>query len=138
MQSLLDTNVCIALINRRPVSVRARCQDALAGGDTLTVSSIVIFELRYGAAKSTRQEANSARLAVFLGGPVEVLAFDDGDQRAAGEIRAALESAGTPIGAYDVLIAGQAVHRGATLVTANAGEFGRVRGLAWTDWAIAI
>ena len=89
------------------------------------------FELEQGVAESTRQEANAHRLAIFLAGPVEVLPFDDGDARAAGEVRAALESTGTPIGAYDVLIAGQAVHRGA--ISANAGELARVQGLARTD-----
>jgi tRNA(fMet)-specific endonuclease VapC len=53
----------------------------------------------------------------------------------AGEVRAALERAGTPIGAYDVLIAGQALRHGATLVTANVTEFARVNGLTWKDWA---
>jgi tRNA(fMet)-specific endonuclease VapC len=138
VQYLLDTNVCIALINGHPLSVRSRFQEAVVGGDRLAVSSIVTFELQYGVAKSLRQEANAYRIAVFLAGPVEVLPFDDGDARAAGEVRAVLESAGTPIGAYDVLIAGQAVNRGATVVTANAREFARVDGLAWTDWAVAI
>ncbi|MHB1526494.1 MAG: PIN domain-containing protein [Candidatus Dormibacteria bacterium] len=138
MQYLLDANVCIALINDRPGSVRARFQDALVSGDTVAVSSIVTFEFGYGGAKSTRRQANSERVAIFLAGPVDVLPFDAGDARAASEIRAALESAGTPIGAYDVLIAGQAVHRGATLATAHAGEFARVRSPAWTDWAAAV
>ncbi len=101
------------------------------------MSAIVTFELRYGVAKSSRQEANAYRIAAFLAAPVEVLSFEDGDARAAGEVRAALEAAGTPIGAYDILIAGQAVQRGATLVTANAGEFARVHGLTWADWAVA-
>ncbi len=55
--------------------------------------------------------------------------------RAAGEVRATLERTGQPIGAYDTLIAGQAVRRGLTLVTANTREFERVNGLMWEDWA---
>ena len=51
-----------------------------------------------------------------------------------GKLRAALERVGQPIGAYDVLIAGQALRRGLTLVTSNAREFGRVKGLLWEDW----
>lgn len=61
--------------------------------------------------------------------------FNDEDARQAGRVRAALQTAGTPIGADDLLIAGQALRRGMTLVTANAGEFSRVPGLAWEDWA---
>jgi predicted nucleic acid-binding protein len=57
--------------------------------------------------------------------------------RAAGRVRAELVAAGTPIGAYDILIAGQAVRSGATLVTADSREFARVRGLAWEDWTIS-
>lgn len=64
-----------------------------------------------------------------------MLDFDDEDARTAGHVRAALEKAGTRIGAYDLLIAGQAVRRALTVVTANASEFGRVAGLSWQDWA---
>ena len=68
-------------------------------------------------------------------GIVEILPFDEADARAAGEVRAQLERVGQPIGAYDALIAGQAVRRGLTLVTANAREFERVDGLMCEDWA---
>ena len=73
-------------------------------------------------------------MAAFLAGPVQVLNFDVGDAEEAGDIRAALERAGTPIGPYDVLIAAQARRRGATLVTSNEREFARVRGLKTEDW----
>jgi tRNA(fMet)-specific endonuclease VapC len=63
------------------------------------------------------------------------VAFDEEDTRVAGEIRATLEMAGTPIGAYDLLIAGQALRHDATLVTANTAEFSRVPDLRWQDWA---
>lgn len=135
MSYLLDTNVCIALINGRPASVRSRLDDALKRGVAVFVPSIAVFELWYGVGKSARREVNQARLKAFLAGPVEVVPFDDDDAEAAGMIRAALEARGTPIGAYDVQIAGQALRRGLTLVTANAGEFSRVAGLAWEDWA---
>lgn len=137
MSYLLDTNACIALLNGRPASVRARLEAALAGEDTVAVSSIVAFELWYGAAKSARTEANRQRLTTFFAGPLEVLSFDDEDARVAGDVRAALEAGGTPIGAYDVLIAGQALRRRMTLVTANVAEFARVAGLLWEDWASA-
>jgi tRNA(fMet)-specific endonuclease VapC len=93
------------------------------------------LELWYGVAKSERTEWNTKRLLTFLAGPIEVIAFDDDDAKSAGEIRACLEVAGTPIGAYDVLIGGQAAHRGLTLVTSNTSEFARVRRLSWEDWA---
>jgi tRNA(fMet)-specific endonuclease VapC len=72
---------------------------------------------------------------MFFAGPLDLVPFDDEDARAAGEVRAALESAGTPIGAYDLLIAGQALRYDATLVTANTAEFSRVGDLRWEDWA---
>lgn len=71
---------------------------------------------------------------MFLAGPVQVLEFGEEDARYAGEIRSTLERMGKPIGTYDVLIAGQALNRKLTLVTANAKEFGRVKGLNWEDW----
>ena len=135
MNYLLDTNACIALINGRPASVRSRFQKAIAAGDKVFVSSIVAFELWYGVAKSSRQQVNRQRLATFLRGPITLLPFEDEDAEVAGAVRATLEAAGTPIGAYDLLIAGQAERRKLTLVTANVAEFARIQGLAWQDWA---
>ncbi len=132
---LLDTNACIALINGNPPQVRQRLEQAIKQGDSVVVPAVVAFELWYGTAKSARRRANEERLETFLSGPLELAPFDDEDARAAGEIRATLEQAGTPIGAYDLLIAGQAVRCDATLVTANASEFSRVAGLRWEDWA---
>ena len=120
-----------------PSLVRERLTSAIAHGAAITTSSLVVFELWYGVAKSARSEVNARRLHTFLTGPVDVLDFDDADAEAAGTIRAALEAAGTPIGAYDTLIAGQATRRGMTLVTANTREFSRVDRLAWEDWAHA-
>jgi tRNA(fMet)-specific endonuclease VapC len=131
----LDTNACIALINGSSVTVRSRLQRALGEGAVACVSSVVLHELWYGVAKSARRDHNTERVQMFLSGPVEILSFDEADARAAGEVRAVLESAGQPIGAYDALIAGQAVRRGLTLVTANTREFERVDGLMWEDWA---
>jgi tRNA(fMet)-specific endonuclease VapC len=132
---LLDTNACIALINGDPATVRTRLRKATAGGAHVLVSSVAVFELWYGVTKSTRQEFNRKRLETFLSGPILVLAFEDADARVAGSVRAALEASGKPIGAYDVLMAGQALHHQVTLVTANVSEFSRVKGLAWQDWA---
>jgi tRNA(fMet)-specific endonuclease VapC len=78
---------------------------------------------------------NRERLQTFLAGPVTILPFDAADAEFAGTIRAALEATGKPIGAYDLLIAGQALRSDLTLVTANVSEFSPIKGLAWQDWA---
>lgn len=135
MTYLLDTNACIALINGRPESVRRRFDRAVTRGDDVATSSIVLFELWYGAAKSARTNANAERIATFVGGPIEVMDFGPEDAEEAGRVRAALEVSGTPIAAYDLLIAGQALRLGATLVTANSDEFSRIRRLRLQDWA---
>ncbi len=135
MTYLVDTNACIALINGTPRQVRRRLQRVVARDATILLSSVVAFELWYGAAKSQRREANTQRLQAFLAGPLEWTDFDDEDTREAGTVRAELEATGKPIGAYDVLIAGQARRRRATLVTSNVAEFARVAHLKWENWA---
>jgi tRNA(fMet)-specific endonuclease VapC len=132
---LLDTNACIALLNGKPASVRIRLEKELTAKAQILVSGIVAFELWYGVAKSSRQETNASRLNTFFAGPASLLDFDEQDAKAAGTVRASLEISGTPIGAYDILIAGQALRHKLTLVTANFREFGRIKGLQWEDWA---
>jgi tRNA(fMet)-specific endonuclease VapC len=132
----LDTNAVIAVLNERTSPALARIEAAIRAGDTLAISSIVLFELWYGAAKSGRPERNARRIADFLAGPVEVLPFEPADAEEAGEIRAALERAGTPIGPYDVLVAAQARRRDGLLVTTNEREFARVPRLKFEDWAM--
>lgn len=134
MAYLLDTNACIVLINGTSNLVRKRFTKAVDSGEQVWVPSVSVFELWYGVMKSVQTEANTRRLKMFLEGQVRALAFDEEDARQAGEIRSTLERIGTPIGTYDVLIAGQARRRGLTLVTANAKEFARVKGLTWEDW----
>ncbi len=131
---LLDTNACIAVLNGKPRSVRVRLQKELAAEVKVFVPAVVAFELWYGAAKSARAAANAQLLTTFFAGPVGLLAFDDEDAKVSGAVRAALEAAGKPIGAYDLLIAGQALRHKLTLVTANSREFARVKGLRWEDW----
>jgi len=133
----LDTNVCIALINGTSEAARKRFSKAAESGAQVWVSAIVLYELWHGVAKSVKTEANTLRLKMFLAGAVRVLEFGEEDAREAGHVRATLERTGKPIGAYDVLIAGQALHRKLTLVTANTKEFGRVKGLVWEDWGRA-
>jgi tRNA(fMet)-specific endonuclease VapC len=131
---LLDTNACIALINDKTPFVRNRLQKALAAEARAMVSSVAAFELWYGAAKSARSESNARLVDAFLSGPVTLLAFDSEDAKVAGRLRAELEAVGKPIGSYDLLIAAQALRHQLTLITANAREFGRVKGLRWEDW----
>lgn len=134
MTYLLDINAVVALLRNKPLAVRDRYRAALASGEPLALSSVVLFELWYGVAKSSQVQENSERLRVLLSGDFDLVDFDDEDARTAGQVRAALEKDGTPIGAYDLLIAAQALRRGLTVVTANASEFSRVAGLSWQDW----
>lgn len=135
MKYLLDTNACIAIINGQPEPVRERFTRAVGAGQTVVTSSIVVFELWYGVGKSKRLDYNVRRLDAFLAGPIEVIAFTDEDALSAGEMRATLEANGTPIGPYDVLIAGQASRMDAVVVTSNQREFNRVQGLVTDDWS---
>ncbi len=130
MRYLLDTNACIALLNRSDPQLERRVRQHPVSD--VGLSSLVAFELYYGAFKSHRAGDNVARLdSVGL----EVVPFDVSDARSAGAVRAALERSGLPIGPYDILIAGQARVRGLVLVTANLREFQRVNGLACEDWS---
>lgn len=94
-----------------------------------SVSAIVLYELWYGIKKSARPQKNAAALSTFLALDVTLWPFELEDAEEAGDIRAELERAGTPIGPYDILIAAQARRRSALLVTANVSEFSRVPGL---------
>ena len=131
---LLDTNVCIALINGSSPTIRQRFERAQAEDAVMLFSSVVAYELWYGVEKSQKKEQNAQRVQTFSAGPLEWAVFDEDDAREAGAIRAALEAADTSIGAYDVLLAGQARKRGAVLVTSNTDEFARVSGLVLEDW----
>lgn len=131
----LDTNAAIALLAGQASPVRNRFDLAIKRGETVAASSIVLFELWFGAEKSARKESNAKKIEEFVSSPVEVLKFDLADAEEAGEIRAFLRRAGTPIGPYDILIAAQARRRDAVLVTANTREFARVPRLRIEDWA---
>ncbi|HKM69664.1 MAG TPA: type II toxin-antitoxin system VapC family toxin [Stellaceae bacterium] len=134
MNYLLDTNAVIALLKNQPSAVRNRLRRVVSRGVTIAVSTVVLYELWYGVARSQRRRENAERLRVFLSGNIEIVPFDEEDAAAAGDLRAALKTAGTPIGPYDVLIAAQALRSRTTLVTANVSEFARVPGLVWQDW----
>src|SRR5258708_8518015 len=104
---LLDTNAVIALLKNDPATVRKRLKRALGRGGAVAVSSVVVYELWYGVARSRRQRENTERLRVFLSGAVNVVPFEEEDASIAGELRAAVEAAGSPIRPYDLLIAAQ-------------------------------
>ncbi|QGZ60611.1 type II toxin-antitoxin system VapC family toxin [Paraburkholderia acidisoli] len=131
MKYLLDTNAVIAILKGDP-AVLAKLH-AHAPSD-FGMPSVVAHELYYGAYKSQRAADNVARVAALQ---FELIPFDAEDAQHAGEIRAQLAAAGTPIGPYDALIAGQARSRQLVLVTHNVREFERVAGLQFEDWQAA-
>jgi tRNA(fMet)-specific endonuclease VapC len=129
MPYLLDTNVVIAILEdtSAPTARRAKRERI----EDLGISAIVANELFYGAFSSRRRADNLNRLDELR---FPIIDFDRDDARQAGIIRAELAARGTPIGPYDVLIAGQAVARDLILVTHNTREFSRVPGLQIEDW----
>lgn len=128
MRFLLDTNAVIAILRGDPGFLTRLRQH---NPQDFAVPAIVAHELYYGAYRGQRRDDNVARVDALR---FEVLDFDREDARESGRIRALLAVAGTPIGPYDVLIAGQALARGLVLVTHNTREFGRVPGLPVEDW----
>ena len=132
MKYLLDTDVCIYLINKRPSSVLEKLRACRAGD--VGVSAVTVAELRYGASKSQRFRQNHEALDLFLA-PLEMMTFDESAAIAYGEIRAQLEKAGDPIGPLDMLIAGQAKSLNVVLVTNNVREFKKVKGLKIEAWS---
>ena len=132
MQYLLDTNACIALLNRTSRVLDRRVRDRAP--DEIGLPAPVLYELYYGAFKSQRRKHNVDLLDRLA---FEIVPFDGGDARSAGEIRSRLERAGQPIGPYDLLIAGQAKARELVLITANTREFERVAGLRFEDWSLS-
>lgn len=131
---LLDTNAVIALTTRRSDALLQRVEASEPG--SLAISAIVAHELYYGAYRSQKVAFNLQTLRLLFS-DLPVLDLDREDARVAGEIRAELARLGSPIGPYDVLIAGQAKARGLTLVTNNTGEFSRVPDLCVEDWSLA-
>lgn len=131
MRYLLDTDTCIYIMNQKPERVFRRVA-RLKPGD-VGISSITFYELAFGIAKSAKAIQNRERLEGFIA-LVPVLPFDQKAADAAATIRLDLQKAGTPIGAYDLLIAAHASSLGLTLVTNNLREFLRVKGLRVENW----
>jgi tRNA(fMet)-specific endonuclease VapC len=130
---LLDTNVCVALIRGQSSTVERYIQEF--GGGALRTSVITVFELVYGAERSGRAEEELAKVERFIDGGPPAVDLTSEDMASAGRLRADLAPKSQLIGAYDLLIAGQALARGWTVVTANTREFARVPGLALEDWS---
>jgi tRNA(fMet)-specific endonuclease VapC len=127
---MLDTNIISDLV-RNPGG-RAAKRIARMGESNICTSIIVVAELRYGCAKSGARGLLKKVEDVL--GEIDVLPFDLPVDAEYGRMRSELEAAGQPIGANDLLIAAHASATGATIVTANAGEFKRVRGLEVENW----
>jgi tRNA(fMet)-specific endonuclease VapC len=130
LQFLLDTNIVTFVLKNKPDYLRARFSEQHG---RLAISSVTLAELVYGAEASSRTDANLRNIE-GLTARLDVLAFDEPAAHHTGRIRAELRRAGTPIGAYDVMIAGHARSRGLTVVTNNVREFERVPGLQVIDW----
>jgi tRNA(fMet)-specific endonuclease VapC len=133
MLFMLDTNICIYAIKKKPQKVIDRVR-ALRMSD-LGISSVVLSELEYGAEKSSNPVQNRVALMQFLAG-IDIAGYDAAAARHYGEIRTYLESNGQIIGAMDMLIAAHARSLGVMLVTNNEKEFGRVPGLKIENWAL--
>lgn len=134
MSYLLDTNVCIAAVNRRPTQVRHRMLEQVRSNVVMYVSVVSLFEIEVGILKSKRVTENRAQYGALLA-QLRKLPFDEDDAVAAGAVRAEMETNGKPMGAYDYLIAAQALRRNWTIVTANEREFSRLKGLKLENWA---
>jgi tRNA(fMet)-specific endonuclease VapC len=127
---LLDTNICIYIINARPAAVLQRFRQYRMGD--IGLCSVVAAELAYGVAKSGSLR-NRQALEMFLA-PLTVLPFDEAALWVYGDLRAELERQGTPIGALDTMIAAHALSQQSPLVTNNTAEFARVPGLQLDNW----
>lgn len=131
MSYLLDTNICIYIIKRKPQEVIERLNQIPF--NQLYISAITIAELEYGVRKSSFPDKNQSALNEFLA-PFSLLAFDRKATIEYGIIRSELEKNGTPIGPLDTLIAAHAKSLNLTLVTNNEREVSRVNGLHVENW----
>jgi tRNA(fMet)-specific endonuclease VapC len=131
---LLDTNICIYIINAKPAAVLKRFQQYRLG--EIGLCSVVAAELAFGVAKSGSAR-NRQALEMFLA-PLTILPFDDPAFWVYGDLRADLERRGTPIGSLDTMIAAHALSQQATLITNNTREFAQVPGLHVDNWVPAV
>lgn len=131
MNFLIDTNICIYIMNNRPPEVIQKFKTTDVG--QIGISSITVSELFYGVFKSKRQKQNLKRLEEFLT-PFEILEYDESASKFYGKIRAQLEKQGDTIGPLDLLIAAHALSLDIVLVTNNEKEFNRIKSLKLENW----
>jgi len=131
MKYMLDTNICIYLIKKRPVHVLDHLQQLDIS--EVGISSITLSELEYGVEKSLLKEQNKIALAKFTA-PLETMPYDNLAAATYGKVRTTLEKKGTPIGALDILIAAHAISLNVTLVTNNEKEFRKIPSLKIQNW----
>ena len=130
MTYLLDTNLCIALLRGHAAAVSRL---VALPPSACAVSSISVYELQTGVEKCQQPERERQKVDLLLSS-LCVVAFDREAAEQSAIVRVQLERAGTPIGPYDILLAGHALARGLTMVTADVGEFSRVSGLTIVNW----
>jgi tRNA(fMet)-specific endonuclease VapC len=131
MKYMLDTNICLYLIKKKPENVLINLHSKIVDG--VTISAITLAELMHGVEASAYPEKNALALNQFLS-IVDILPFDDEAASEYGKICATLRRQGTPIGAMDMLIAAHAKAKGLIVVTNNIREFKRVEGLGLENW----
>jgi tRNA(fMet)-specific endonuclease VapC len=132
-QYLLDTNICIYIINKKPEEVYQRFKKVSL--DNIFISTISEYEIKYGVEKSQKSDHNKKIVNEFLGF-LNILPFDSESASIAGSIRNTLEKKGQIIGPYDLLIASQALAKDFVLVTNNEREFKRIKNLKVENWII--
>jgi tRNA(fMet)-specific endonuclease VapC len=128
---MLDTNICIYIIKKKPPNVIERFYQSEIS--EISISSITLSELLYGVSKSSKPEQNHLALTQFIA-PLDILSYDDEAAQYYGELRVHLEKQGRPIGSLDMLIAAHALSANCVLVTNNEKEFTRVRKLKIENW----
>ena len=128
---ILDTNICIYIINNKPASVRHKFESISLS--EIAISSISLFELAAGARKGSKAKKNLLRLEQFAS-LIQVLPFDAKAAKEAAKLRQALYNQGQPIGDMDLLIAGHALSVSATVVSNNLKEFAKVPELVCENW----
>ena len=131
MRYMLDTNICSYVLRSRPASVKERFDEA--GPDALGISTVVLAELLYGAARHPSGAVIRREIRDFVS-RLDVLPWDEAAAEHYGDLRAGLERHGRPLGAMDLMIAAHARSRGATLVSNDVRHFERVEGLLVANW----
>jgi tRNA(fMet)-specific endonuclease VapC len=132
MKYLIDTNICIYIMSKRPIKVIQKFKQFDVG--EICVSTITVSELQYGVVKSKNHRLNLQRVQEFLS-PLEIIPYDENAANMYGDIRYQLEKRGEPIGPLDLMIAAHALSGNFVLVTNNEKEFKRIKQLKIENWA---